>query len=59
MTFYATAAYIVAFSLKKEQIMFNFEDYTKNFEKMMSQSPIKIDEAMKSIMDYNLSLIHI
>ena len=33
--------------------MFNFEDYTKNFEKMMSQSPIKIDEAMKSIMDYN------
>ena len=38
---------------KKEQHMFNFEDYTKNFEKMMSQSPIKIDEAMKSIMDYN------
>ena len=33
--------------------MFNFEDYTKNFEKMMSQSPIKIDEAMKSLMDYN------
>ena len=33
--------------------MFNIEDYTKNFEKMMSQSPIKIDEAMKSVMDYN------
>ena len=33
--------------------MFNFEDYTKNFEKMMSQSPIKVDEAMKSVMDYN------
>ena len=38
---------------KKEQNMFNFEDYTKNFEKMMSQSPIKIVEAMKSVMDYN------
>ncbi len=38
---------------KKEQKMFNFEDYSKNFEKMMSQSPIKIDEAMKSVMDYN------
>ena len=33
--------------------MFNFEDYTKNFEKMMSQSPIKFDEAMKSVLDYN------
>ena len=33
--------------------MFNFEDYTKNFEKIMSQSPIKIDDAMKSMMDYN------
>ena len=33
--------------------MFNFEDYTKNFEKMMSQSPIKFDDAMRSVMDYN------
>ena len=33
--------------------MFNFEDYTKNFEKIMSQSPFKIDDAMKSMMDYN------
>ena len=33
--------------------MFNFEDYSKNFEKMMSQSPIKFDDAMKSVMDYN------
>ena len=53
MTFYANAEYIIASALKKEQKMFNFEDYTKNFEKMMSQSPIKIDDAMKSLMDYN------
>ena len=33
--------------------MFNFEDYTKNFEKIMSQSPFKVDDAMKSMMDYN------
>ena len=33
--------------------MFNFEDYTKNFEKVMSQSPFKIDDAVKSMMDYN------
>ena len=33
--------------------MFNFEDYTKNFEKIMSQSPFKIEDAMKSMMDYN------
>ena len=33
--------------------MFNFEDYSKNFEKMLSQSPIKFDDAMKSVMDYN------
>ena len=33
--------------------MFNFEDYTKSFEKIMSQSPFKIDDAMKSMMDYN------
>ena len=33
--------------------MFIFEDYTKNFEKIMSQSPFKIDDAMKSMMDYN------
>lgn len=33
--------------------MFNFEDYTKNFEKIMAQSPFKIDDAMKSMMDYN------
>ena len=33
--------------------MFNFEDYSKNFEKMMSQSPVKFDDAMKSVMDYN------
>ena len=33
--------------------MFNFEDYTKNFEKIMSQSPFKIDDALKSMMDYN------
>ena len=36
--------------------MFNFEDYGKNFEKMMSQSPIKFDEAMKTAMDYNSKL---
>ena len=36
--------------------MFNFEDYSKNFEKMMSQSPIKFDDAMKSVMDYNSKL---
>ena len=33
--------------------MFNFEDYSKNFEKMMSQSPVKFDDAMKSMMDFN------
>ena len=33
--------------------MFNFEDYTKNFEKIMSQSPFKTDDAVKSMMDYN------
>ena len=33
--------------------MFNFEDFTKNFEKIMSQGPFKIDDAMKSMMDYN------
>ena len=33
--------------------MFNFEDYSKNFGKMMSQSPFKIDDAMKSMIDYN------
>ena len=33
--------------------MFNFEDYSKNFEKMMSQSPVKFDDAMKSVMDFN------
>ena len=33
--------------------MFNFEDYTKNFGNIMSQSPFKIDDALKSMMDYN------
>ena len=33
--------------------MFNFEDYSKSFEKMMSQSPVKFDDAMKSVMDFN------
>ena len=36
--------------------MFNFEDYSKNFEKIMAQSPIKVDEAMKSVMEYNTKL---
>ena len=36
--------------------MFNFEDYTKNFEKIMSQSPFKIDDALRSMMDYNTSV---
>ena len=36
--------------------MFNFEDYSKNFEKIMAQSPIKVDGAMKSVMEYNTKL---
>ena len=36
--------------------MFNIEDYSKNFEKIMAQSPIKVDEAMKSVMEYNTKL---
>lgn len=45
--YYAHAIFIRRF------LMFNFEDYSKNFEKIMAQSPIKLDEAMKSLMDYN------
>ena len=45
--YYANAIFIRRF------LMFNFEDYSKNFEKIMAQSPIKLDEAMKSLMDYN------
>jgi hypothetical protein len=40
----------------KEFSMFSLDDYTKNLEKMMAQSPIKVDDLFKSVLDYNTNI---